>query len=57
MVFLVNCCWRSRSSVDAVDGLSGSDSDGVEVDWVVKDPGSVEVDGKDEGGVTLPILN
>ena len=37
--------------------MSGSDRDGVEVDLVFKDAESVEVEGKDEGGVTLPILN
>ena len=41
------------SSDEAVDGLSGND--GVEVDWVVKDM-SVQVGGKDVGGVTVPIL-
>ena len=47
----------SDLSVDAVDGLSGRDGDGPEVDWVFKDAKSVKVDGKDVGGVTLPILN
>ena len=45
------------SSDEAVDGLSGSDGDGVEVNWVFKDAVSVEVGGKGEGGETLPILN
>ena len=42
------------SSDEAVDGLSGID--GVKVDWGFKDVVSVEVGGKDVGGVTLPIL-
>ena len=44
----------SGSSDEAVDGLSGDD--GAEVDYVFKDEVSVEVGGKDEGGVTLRIL-
>ena len=41
----------------SVDGLFGSDGDGVEVDRVFKDAESIEVDGMDEGGVILPIFN
>ena len=33
-----------------------SGGDGVEVDWVFKYDVSVDVGGKDEGGLTLPIL-
>ena len=42
--------------MDAVDDLSGSEGDGVEVDWAFKDAESVEEDGKDEGRETLHMI-